>query len=72
MAQTGRSNSVIGGAVPTQCDPTPSPEDVALTGRLIEAGKLLGIDLVDHIVVGREGTVSLRTRGLPNGVVWPG
>ena len=33
-------------------DPTPSPEDVALTRRLAAAGVLMGIDLVDHIVLG--------------------
>lgn len=36
-------------------DPTPSPEDVQLTDRLKAAGVLLGIDLIDHIVVGHDG-----------------
>ncbi|MEO1234926.1 MAG: JAB domain-containing protein [Myxococcota bacterium] len=40
-------------------DPRPSPEDVALTERLIDAGRLLGIPLVDHVVVARGGTHSL-------------
>ena len=40
-------------------DPTPSPEDVSVTRVLIEAGKLLGIDVLDHIVVGVEKCVSL-------------
>lgn len=40
-------------------DPTPSSEDVALTDRLMEAGELLGIPLVDHIVLGRNGHRSL-------------
>ncbi|MEM1022576.1 MAG: JAB domain-containing protein [Myxococcota bacterium] len=38
--------------------PEPSPEDLALTKRLVEAGHLLGIPLVDHLVVGREGHCS--------------
>ena len=36
-------------------DPTPSPNDCALTGRLTAAGTLLGIDVVDHIMIGDEG-----------------
>ena len=43
-------------------DPTPSPEDVAFTRRLREAGTLLGIDVVDHLVVGAGEVVSLRER----------
>ena len=45
-------------------DPTPSREDVEITRRLIEAGKLLGIEVLDHIVVGREGFVSLKEEGI--------
>lgn len=45
-------------------DPTPSSEDVAVTGELIEAGKLLGIDLLDHLVIGHRQFVSLRERRL--------
>ena len=33
-------------------DPTPSSEDRALTARLVEAGKLLGISVLDHVVIG--------------------
>lgn len=44
-------------------DPTPSPEDIAVTRRLFEAGKLLGIDVLDHIVVGDGQFVSLKARG---------
>lgn len=40
-------------------DPTPSEADVALTGRLVEAGYLLGIPLVDHVVVASGGFVSI-------------
>ena len=44
-------------------DPTPSPEDVILTRRIVEAGKLLGIDVLDHLVLGRGAWVSLKERG---------
>ena len=45
-------------------DPTPSPEDAAITRELAQAGKLLGIDLLDHVVIGGERFVSLKERGL--------
>jgi DNA repair protein RadC len=43
-------------------DPEPSAEDVAVTRRLIEAGQIVGIPLLDHVVVGAEGYVSIRER----------
>ena len=44
-------------------DPTPSPEDVSITRDLVAAGKLLGIDLLDHLVIGSGGRyVSLNER----------
>lgn len=45
-------------------DPTPSSDDVAVTRQLVEAGELLGIEVLDHVVIGRQGHVSLRERGL--------
>ena len=45
-------------------DPNPSPEDVACTRDLSQAAKLLGIDLIDHIVIGGDRFVSLKERGL--------
>lgn len=45
-------------------DPTPSREDVAITGHLRDAGELLGIRVLDHLIVGAEGWVSLRERGV--------
>lgn len=45
-------------------DPTPSPEDVALTRRLVEAGEIVGIELLDHLVIGDNQYVSLKERGL--------
>ncbi len=46
-------------------DPTPSPEDLNVTKELKQAGKLLDIDLIDHLVIGRgQQFVSLGERGL--------
>ena len=41
-------------------DPTPSAEDAALTKQLIDAGKLLGVEVLDHVVIAREGHKSLK------------
>ena len=41
----------------------PSPEDVALTRRLVQAAELLGIELLDHVVIGGDRAVSLKERG---------
>ena len=45
-------------------DPTPSPEDIAVSRRLAEAGELLGIELLDHVILGDERWVSLKEKGL--------
>jgi len=45
-------------------DPTPSPEDVMVTREIIAAGKLLDVAVLDHLVIGQGGFVSLRERGL--------
>lgn len=46
-------------------DPTPSKEDIAVTKRLIDAGELLGIPLIDHIIIGDDTDyLSLREVGL--------
>lgn len=42
----------------------PSSEDVQVTHEAFQAGKLLGIDVLDHIIIGREAWTSLRERGL--------
>lgn len=42
-------------------DPSPSPEDVNLTRMLIEAGKMLELPVLDHVVVGSRGTASIKT-----------
>jgi DNA repair protein RadC len=43
-------------------NPSPSPEDLTVTEQLVEAGKLLDIELLDHLVIGNPGYVSLRER----------
>jgi DNA repair protein RadC len=45
-------------------DPTPSPEDVTVTKQIVEAGKLLDIDVLDHLIIGYQRFVSLKERGL--------
>jgi DNA repair protein RadC len=45
-------------------DPSPSPEDVNLTRTAVQAGKLMDIDVLDHLVIGKGRHVSLKERGL--------
>ena len=45
-------------------DPTPSPDDLHLTAEALAAGRLLDIDLLDHLVIGHDAYVSLRDRGI--------
>ena len=45
-------------------NPEPSRADIQITHRIAEAGRLLGITLHDHVIIGREGHVSLRAKGL--------
>lgn len=44
--------------------PEPSRADIQLTNRIAEAGRLLGVTVLDHVIVGREGQVSLKARGV--------
>lgn len=44
-------------------DPSPSPEDIAITKRLHEAGTILGVRVLDHIVIGRDNYISLADKG---------
>ena len=45
-------------------NPEPSRADIQITQRIAEAGRLLGITVHDHVIVGREGHVSLKAKGL--------
>ncbi|ANY70378.1 hypothetical protein BBD42_30680 [Paenibacillus sp. BIHB 4019] len=44
-------------------DPTPSAEDIALTKRLVSAGELVGIEVLDHLVIGDGRFISLKEQG---------
>jgi DNA repair protein RadC len=44
-------------------DPTPSSDDLRITAELAEAGRLLDIELLDHVVLGATGWVSIRSLG---------
>jgi len=45
-------------------DPTPSPEDVAVTHKIIKGGQMLDIEVLDHLIIGQGRFVSLKERGL--------
>ncbi len=45
-------------------DPTPSPDDVAVTRAFVQAGKLVDVDVLDHLIIGRGKFVSMKERGL--------
>lgn len=44
-------------------DPTPSQEDIHVTRRLVESGKMIGIEMLDHLVIGNRKFVSLKEKG---------
>lgn len=44
-------------------DPTPSQEDINITKRIYDAGKILGIELLDHIIIGDNKYTSLKEKG---------
>jgi DNA repair protein RadC len=45
-------------------DPTPSPDDIAITRAIVQAGKLLDVEVLDHLVIGGMRFLSLKERGL--------
>jgi len=45
-------------------DPEPSPQDLALTDRLLQAGRVIGIPVLDHVILGYNQFVSLHARGV--------
>jgi DNA repair protein RadC len=45
-------------------DPSPSRDDLELTERMVRAGQVIGVNLLDHLIVGREGFTSLANAGL--------
>jgi DNA repair protein RadC len=44
-------------------DPAPSREDIEVTKRLVECGKMIGIDVLDHLIIGENKFVSLKEKG---------
>jgi DNA repair protein RadC len=53
-------------------DPTPSPDDLHLTAEAIAAGRLLDVDVLDHVVIGHDAWISLRDRGVAFDRLGPG
>jgi DNA repair protein RadC len=45
-------------------DPTPSPEDIKVTEQIVKAGKLLDIEVLDHVIIGQQRYISLKEIGL--------
>lgn len=45
-------------------DPTPSPDDVRVTEQIVQAGRLLDIEVLDHLILGHQRYVSMKERGL--------
>jgi DNA repair protein RadC len=45
-------------------DPTPSADDVAMTRQMVEAGRLLDIEVLDHLIIGHGRYLSLKEQGL--------
>jgi len=43
---------------------SPSKEDIAITNRLVEVGKIVGIDVIDHIIIGKDGYFSFQAEGM--------
>lgn len=58
------ASGLVLGHVHPSGDPTPSPEDIAVTRHVNQIAKLLELTLADHIIVGRDAWVSLRERGM--------
>ena len=59
-----RSDTRVSPRVSHGADPTPSPDDLHLTAEALAAGRLLDIELLDHVVIGHASFVSLRDRGV--------
>lgn len=64
LAILANAASIIGCHNHPSGDPTPSPEDIEITERIRDAGTLMGIELLDHIVLGEGNFISLKEQGL--------
>lgn len=65
VAVRERAAAVVCGHNHPSGDPAPSPEDRALTARLAESGRILGIPLLDHVIIGRGRFFSFAEEGWP-------
>ncbi len=45
-------------------DPEPSREDIKITKQLVEAGEIIGITVLDHVIIGEQGYISMKEKGL--------
>jgi DNA repair protein RadC len=45
-------------------DTEPSEDDLTITKRLLEAGKIIGIDIIDHVIIAKNGYISLKEKGI--------
>ena len=45
-------------------DPEPSWEDIAITRRLVKAGEIIGIEVLDHVIIGEQGYISMKEKCL--------
>lgn len=63
MAILASASSIILGHNHPSGDVTPSQEDIGVTNRLIEAGKILGIEVLDHVIIG-DGHFSFKEKGM--------
>ena len=59
----GVSHIIVGHNHPSG-DTKPSEDDLEITRRLVESGKILGIEVVDHIIISKEGSLSFREKNL--------
>jgi DNA repair protein RadC len=63
-AMLANAASVVLGHNHPSGDPTPSPDDIALTMRLVQAGELLGVRVLDHLILGGDGYHSFKEKGM--------
>lgn len=68
VIKRGAASIVIAHNHPSS-DPSPSQEDIMMTRRLVKAGELLGIEVMDHIIIGGDDFVSLKNLDLMSGEV---
>ena len=56
--------AIISFIITLQSDPTPSPDDISVTRAMVQAGKILDCEMLDHLIIGGSRFVSLKERGL--------